>query len=232
VINQVGQPIGAFFGYQADGLFRDATRDVAAPRQAGRRRPGRIKFRDVNGDGQITLADRTVIGSPHPDFTGGLDGRCAAALGPGATLFGTFGNEIFDAQKEFYVFRNFSTNVRADRLANSWTPENPNAKYPRLDVNDTFSRSSAASTSRTARTSGCATCSSATPCRRRCALAPNGARVYLQGENLFTLTGYDGLDPALPPRRRDRAGRRHPRPVPRRRPGVVPEQPHVQPSAS
>ncbi len=56
-----------------------------------------------------------------------------------ATVFGTFGNEIFDVQKEFYVFRNFSTNVRRDLLTDSWTPTNPDAKYPRLDLNDNYS---------------------------------------------------------------------------------------------
>jgi hypothetical protein len=51
-------------------------------------------------------------------------------------------------QKEFYVFRNFSTNVRRDLLTDSWCdvgeegcvrPRDPNAKYPRLDVNDNVS---------------------------------------------------------------------------------------------
>ena len=52
-----------------------ATQDGAAP--------GRIKFSDVNGDGQVTLADRTIIGSPHPDFTAGLDlGLRTRQLGP------------------------------------------------------------------------------------------------------------------------------------------------------
>src|ERR1051325_8405791 len=124
-------------------------------------RPGRIKFKDLNGDGHITAADATIIGSPHPKFTGGLD----LSLRHGdwdvsATLFGTFGNKIFNAQKYWYVFRYFDTNVRSDLLANSvvldgicgQTPPvppdtvpgfacpgkvtNPNAKYPRLDVND------------------------------------------------------------------------------------------------
>ena len=48
---------------------------------------------------------------------------------------GRFGNQIFDVQKEFYVFRNFSTNVRKDLLTDSWTPETATtAKYPQLEV--------------------------------------------------------------------------------------------------
>lgn len=197
IINQIGHPIGSFYGLIADGFFRDAA-DVASHAEQGGAAPGRIKFRDVNGDGQITLADRTVIGSPHPDFTAGLDlGARRGNWDVSATLFGTFGNEIFDVQKEFYVFRQFSTNVRRDLLDNSWTPENPNSKYPRLDVTDTFS----------GELSSFYVEDGSYVRLRNVQLGYNppqsirwlsAARVYVQAENLFTITGYDGLDPALP----------------------------------
>ena len=140
VINQVGSPIGAFYGYIADGFFRDAA-DVAAHAKQDGAAPGRIKFRDINGDGKINLTDRTIIGSPHPKFTAGLDlGARHGNWDASATLFGSYGNKIFENQMEFYVFREFETNVKSDLLANSWTPTNLDAKYPRIDVNDTFSR--------------------------------------------------------------------------------------------
>jgi len=198
VINQLGQPIGAFYGYKADGFFRDAADVTAHARQDGAA-PGRLKWRDVNGDGQITLADRTIIGSPHPDFTGGLDvGFYRGSWDLTATVFGSFGNDIFENQKEFYVFREFSTNVRKDLLAKSWTPENQNAKYPRLDVNDNFSNA----------LSSYYVDDGSYVRLRSVQLGYNvptkyirflqATRVYVQGENLFTITGYDGLDPALP----------------------------------
>lgn len=198
VINKIGQPIGSFYGYVADGFFRDSADVRSWAKQAGAA-PGRIRFRDVNGDGQITLADRTIIGSPHPKFTGGLDGSYRRGRWDlGVTVFGTFGNKIFDAQKDFYVFRDFDTNVRKDLLQNSWRPDNQNAKYPRLDVNDTFSkqissyyvedgsyvRLRALQLGYTA---------------NRLRYVPAGTRVYVQAENLFTVTRYSGLDPALPP---------------------------------
>ncbi|MDQ3698039.1 MAG: SusC/RagA family TonB-linked outer membrane protein [Gemmatimonadota bacterium] len=198
VINQVGHPIGSFYGLVAEGFFRDAD-DVANHAQQDGAAPGRIKFRDVNGDGQVTLADRTIIGSPHPDFTAGLDlGARWRSWDVGATLFGTFGNDIFDAQKEYYVFRNFSTNVRDDMLTNSWTPEKPNAKYPRLDVNDNFSRvisSYYVEDGSYVRLRNLQIGYNIPPTFARWLTA---SRVYLQGENLFTITGYSGLDPALP----------------------------------
>jgi TonB-dependent starch-binding outer membrane protein SusC len=197
VINQIGEPIGSFYGYQADGMFRDQA-DVDAHAEQQGAAPGRIKFRDVNGDGAITLADRTVIGSPHPDFTAGLDGNMRfGRFDVAATLFGSFGNDIFDAQKDFYIFRDFSTNVRKDLLANSWRPDNLDAKYPRLDLNDTFSKQISSfyvEDGSYVRLRNLQFGYTLPPT----AAFLSGSRIYVQGENLFTITGYDGLDPALP----------------------------------
>ena len=198
IINQVGSPIGSFFGLQADGYFKDAADVAASPKQDGAA-PGRIKFVDTNGDGKITSADRVIIGSPHPNFTGGLDlGYHAGNWDLNGSVFGTFGNKIFDAQKDFYVFRDFSTNVRNDRLTESWTPDHMNAKYPKLDQNDTYSRA----------ISSYYVEDGSYVRMRNLQLGYNvpasmsrylsATRIYVQGENLFTFTGYSGLDPALP----------------------------------
>jgi TonB-dependent starch-binding outer membrane protein SusC len=198
IINQVGQPISSFFGYQANGYFRDAADVTASPKQDGAA-PGRIKFVDVNADGSITAADRTIIGSPHPKFTSSFElGWRRGNFDVSASVFGSFGNKIFDAQKDFYVFRDFSTNVRNDLLANSWTPTNQNAKYPIIDQSDTYSRAISSYY-----------VESGTYVRmRNVQVGWNvpasmfrwipATRVYLQAENLFTLTGYSGLDPSLP----------------------------------
>jgi TonB-dependent starch-binding outer membrane protein SusC len=217
IVNEVGAPIGSFYGLVADGYFPDAADTLHRPGPTGActRTPcqdgaaqGRIRFRDLNGDGRVTAADRTIIGSPHPDFTAGLD----LVLRRGAwdlslTLFGTFGNDIFDAQKDFYVFRDFDTNVRTDLLANSWcagtepwcvTPGDPNAKYPRIDLKDTFSKQISSyyvEDGSYIRLRSFQIGYTIPPTLVR--WMPAG-RIYLQAENLFTITGYDGLDPALP----------------------------------
>jgi hypothetical protein len=199
IINQVGHPVGSFYGYVADGMFRDAADVTAHATQAGAA-PGRIKFRDINGDDQITLADRTIIGDPHPDFTAGLDlGARRGNFDVSATFFGTFGNDIFENQKEFYVFREFNTNVRRDLFENSWTPQNPNARYPRLDKNDSYSW--AVSSYYVEDGSYIRLRSLQLGYNTPSALGrwfPAGSRVYLQADNLFTITDYPGLDPALP----------------------------------
>jgi TonB-dependent starch-binding outer membrane protein SusC len=203
VINMLGEPIGSFYGLVADGYYLDSL--DAAPYFSSGARAGRIKFRDINNDGLITAADRTIIGSPHPDFTGGLD----LALRRGAwefsaTLFGTFGNQIFNSQKYWYVFRYFDTNVRADLLENSVVLNaqgqvtNPGAKYPRIDGSDVFSRQFSSywvEDGSYVRLRTLQVGYNLPPALIRWIPA---ARVYLQAENLFTITGYSGLDPSLP----------------------------------
>ncbi len=195
----VGHPIGSFFGLAWDGIFMNQAEVDAHATQDGAA-PGRFRFRDVNGDGQVTLDDRTIIGDPHPDFTAGLDLELRwRAWDLSATIFGTFGNDIFDVQKNFYVFRDFSTNVRRDMLTRSAVVENgqvtnPDALYPRLDNNDVFSRDISSfyvedgSYVRLRNLQIGYTLPRWIP----------GLRVFVQAENLFTITGYSGLDPALP----------------------------------
>jgi hypothetical protein len=198
-INQVGAPIGAFYGYQMFGLFKDAADVAASPKQDGAKE-GRIKFADINGDGKVTSdLDRTIIGSPHPDYTSSLDlGFRRGNWDLSGTVFGTFGNEIFDRQKEFYIFRNFSTNVRKDLLENSWTPQNQNAKYPRLDNNDNSSHAISSFYIEDGSYVRMRNIQLGYNLPQSFAKWSSASRVYIQAENLFTITGYNGLDPALP----------------------------------
>ena len=198
LINQVGSPIGSFYGLKANGYFRDAA-DVAAHAKQDGAAPGRIKFVDSDSNGVITAADRVIIGNPHPDFTGGLDlGYRYGNWDLNGALFGTFGNDIFDAQKDFYVFRDFSTNVRNDRLENSWTPQNLNAKYPRLDQNDTYSKAISSYYVEDGSYVRMRNLQLGYNVPASMARWMTATRVYVQGENLFTWTRYTGLDPSLP----------------------------------
>jgi TonB-linked SusC/RagA family outer membrane protein len=196
VINQIGYPIGSFYALEQDGIFQSQAEVDAHPTQDGAA-VGRFRFVDTNGDGTVNAADKTIIGSPHPDFTGGLNFSASwKDLDFSAFLYGSVGNDIFNMTKEFQVFRLFSSNVRQELLTESWTPDNTGGEYPRLDQNDKYSM---------AYSSYYVEDGSYLRLRNLQIgyTVPKMAwfqsiRIYLQAQNLFTITGYSGLDPAMP----------------------------------
>ncbi|MCA1744495.1 MAG: SusC/RagA family TonB-linked outer membrane protein, partial [Bacteroidales bacterium] len=75
---QEGFPIGYFWGYETDGIFKSQAEVLAHTNSAGviiqpRAQPGDVKFIDRNDDGSLNDADKTEIGNPHPDFTFGIN---------------------------------------------------------------------------------------------------------------------------------------------------------------
>src|SRR5690606_29511053 len=94
---EVGQPLGFFYGYVMDGIFRDQDAVDAHGAQPGAE-PGDVRFKDINGDGRITADDRTKIGSPWPDYVGGLT-NTMSYKGFDLTVFLQYsiGNDIFNA---------------------------------------------------------------------------------------------------------------------------------------
>ena len=68
--NQVGRPLSSFFGYDVVGYFNSQAEVDAAPTQDGAA-VGRFRYRDIDGDGVITPEDRTYLGDPVPDYSGG-----------------------------------------------------------------------------------------------------------------------------------------------------------------
>jgi TonB-linked SusC/RagA family outer membrane protein len=195
-INELGYPIGSFYGMVQDGIFQNQGEVDAHPTQDGKA-VGRFRFKDTNEDGIVNAEDRDIIGNPHPDFTGGLSFNASwNNFDMSMFFFGSYGNDIFDVQKEFTVFRLFSTNVMQDRLTESWTPDNTDGIYPLLDQNDQFSS-----------TFSSFYVDDGSYLRMKNLqigyTVPKAGwfqniRIYLQGQNLFTLTGYHGTDPALP----------------------------------
>jgi hypothetical protein len=86
-------------------------------------------------------------------------------------------------------------------LANSWTPTNQNSKYPRLDVNDTYSYALSSfyvEDGSYVRMRNLQIGYTIPATTRWIGTSLSNTRVYLQADNLFTITGYDGLDPTLP----------------------------------
>lgn len=198
-INQLGGPIGVFYGWQTDGIFQSQAEVDAHAEQVGKA-VGQLRLSDLNGDGIINDGDLGNIGSPHPDFTLGMNlGVNFGDIDITTFWVGSVGNEIYNYNKLFEVFRFFNSNVREDLLENSWSPSNPDGEYPLINEDDIFSENSTdfyvedgsylrMRTLQVGYTLGSDILDK---------VGIGSARIYVQGQNLLTLTGYSGIDPAL-----------------------------------
>ena len=200
--DQVGSPIGEFYGYKVIGYFSSAADVTNSPTQADAA-PGRFKFADTNGDGKITDADRTNIGNPNANFTYGLN-LTASYKGFDALviLYGSYGNKDYNYIKYWTDFYSSLTgNKSNDLLFNSWSPTNLNPKTPIAEAVSNFSSDQQVN-------SWYVESGSYLKCRvaqvgytfsggQLKTLGVAKLHVYVQGNNLFTITKYTGLDPEL-----------------------------------
>lgn len=116
-----GRPIGQFWGFEEDGY--DET--------------GRIKFRDLDGDGTINNNDKTYIGDPNPNYIYGIN-SAMEFKGFALTIFiqGSQGNDIFNVSSiPSTLDFGQGMNMPKEVLYDHWSPENPNAKYPIISRN-------------------------------------------------------------------------------------------------
>jgi hypothetical protein len=93
----VGMPIGYFYGYIVEGIYQSYADKLGSPVNTEfSYGPGDLKYKDINGDGKINTADRTMIGNPTPDFTyGGSINIKYKNVDFGVDLGGVYGNEVF-----------------------------------------------------------------------------------------------------------------------------------------
>ncbi|HEY0730983.1 MAG TPA: TonB-dependent receptor, partial [Chitinophagaceae bacterium] len=93
----VGLPIGYFYGYIVEGIYQSYADKLKSPVNTDfSYGPGDFKYKDVNGDGVISAADRTIIGNPTPDFTyGGTVTVNYKGFDLGVDVGGVYGNEVY-----------------------------------------------------------------------------------------------------------------------------------------
>ncbi|WP_026953372.1 SusC/RagA family TonB-linked outer membrane protein [Algoriphagus mannitolivorans] len=200
--NAVGQPLSSFFGYNTLGLFRNQEDVNSHAIQAGKA-PGRFKFEDVNGDGEITPDDRVFLGSPVPDFTGGMNFTIGyKGFDLSAYFYTSLGNEIWNQSRWFTdFFQTFEGAAISERLKNAWTPENLNATIPVVERTANFSTSDVANSFYVEDGSYLRfqnlTLGYSAPASLLQKLKMERLRVFGSVNNLFTITGYEGLDPAV-----------------------------------
>jgi TonB-linked SusC/RagA family outer membrane protein len=138
-IVQVGQPLGNMYGYVSDGMYtpsdftwngskwvlNEGVVDASAILGATYLLPGAPKYKDINGDGKVTVADRKVIGNASPDFTGGFNfSGYFHGFDFSANFNFMIGNQVYNANKvEFTSSRKFSNRnlVNMMDVKNRWT---------------------------------------------------------------------------------------------------------------
>jgi TonB-linked SusC/RagA family outer membrane protein len=124
-----GCPIGTLFGYVEDGFYDNvaevrANKAYAALSDAeAQRHVGEIKYRDLDGDGQITEKDRTIIGNTNPDFTYSFSSNLSwKDFSLSFMLQGSQGNDILNYNLTDITMSNIG-NVTLDAYNHRWTPQ-------------------------------------------------------------------------------------------------------------
>ncbi|MDB4914787.1 MAG: TonB-dependent outer membrane protein SusC/RagA [Gemmatimonadetes bacterium] len=198
---QVGQPIGVFFGYQVDGIFRDSASLnawKAVTTAASTPGLGNSRFVDVNGDGKIDANDRTIIGDPTPKFSLGWQNSVSyKGFQLSALLDGTYGGKIFNLNLYRLEGASPSGNVLRDRFEDAWSPTNPNGKYAKIGAGIGFLGSDF--TSELIEDGSYSRLRTLTLAREIPQQWLRGmastARLYVTGQNLITWTKYSGFNP-------------------------------------
>jgi TonB-linked SusC/RagA family outer membrane protein len=220
-ITRVGDPIGMLYGYQVDGIYKSVEDVMNYTNDKGEKvlpygvaswealDPadfiGRYKMKDVDNSGAIGAGDRTIIGNPHPDFTGGLNiGLNYKNWDLSTYLYFSIGNDIFKMYEFYTHYGALQSNYSKARRDGSWHPvTNPNGKYPlwattaeegpeannephSMYIEDgSYLRMQTLSLGYTIPTN----------IIRKIGL--ERLRVYAQISNVFTITDYTGLDPEI-----------------------------------
>lgn len=131
-----GYPINAFWGYKTDGLYQSDAEAAAAPLFMRTAKAGDVRMVDVNKDGKITAEDMTYIGNSFPKYTyGGNIGLNYQSFTLNITMQGAakVGARLARALAEQGNYEGFTSAVYTN---NFWTPDNPNARFPRPTKQD------------------------------------------------------------------------------------------------
>ncbi|TWO33443.1 TonB-dependent receptor [Seonamhaeicola sediminis] len=201
-ITELGQTVGLFQGYETAGIFQNQTELNSHTSEDGtiiqpNAQIGDLRYVDQNGDGVLNDDDLTIIGNPFPDFYGGLNVNMQyKKFDMSMQWYGTFGNDVYNANLEYNRSSNQNLNVLAGTADVVWSPTNTGARFPRLtdadpngnyqNPSDLFIEDGSYLRLRNIQfgynfdVKGFSRC-----------------RLYVSGQNLITITNYTGFDPEV-----------------------------------
>ena len=195
-IVRVGEPLGNFYGYVWDGIFQDSV-EAAHSGQPGAR-PGAEKFRDLNGDGIVNSADRTILGNAQPRYLFGLTGVIGyKSLSVSYIVRGVLDFQVVNLNRLGMETPGGSTNMLRSVL-DYWTPTNHTNAMTGLGIGPDNSRMSSrwiedGSFVRLQNV----TVDWAVPPELTRRVGARQLRLYVSGQNLFTATRYSWYDPEV-----------------------------------
>ncbi|AVR44633.1 SusC/RagA family TonB-linked outer membrane protein [Christiangramia fulva] len=200
---QVGQPIGYFYGYKADGILQNQDEVDAYVTPDGNpyfadQRPGDVRFVDQNQDGLINEADKVYLGNPNPDFEAGLQLNLKyKGIYANTTLSGKFGMQVMQSYRSFsdQFTQNYTTAI-FDR----WHGEGTSNTLPRLSY--TSNRNTQFISDIFMHDADYVRINNLTlgydfGSRFADIAGITNLNLYVSVNNLYTFTGYDGMDPEV-----------------------------------
>jgi len=207
--SEVGQPIGMFYGFVTDDLFRtqEELDNGIIPAESTRNEAtgtwvGDVRFVDLNGDGVIDDNDRTFIGNPHPDFTYSITNNFRYGMFDlSIFLQGSYGNDIYNYTRTYIEGVNRFNANQAASVIDRFSASNPDGSLPRYSdgdkngnnrVSDRFIEDGSYLRIQSI-TFGC-TLPKDTFGKTKIF---DQIRVYTTIQNLYTFTDYSGYDPEV-----------------------------------
>jgi TonB-linked SusC/RagA family outer membrane protein len=199
---EVGHPIGYFSGMSYSGIWQNQAQ-IDAARNAGKAvldgaQPGDCIWDDWNGDGQISLSeDRHEIGDPHPDVTLGVSlGFEWKGLDFGVTGAGAFGQQVMQCYRTALLANPYGNYTVSD--FDRWHGEGTSNTMPRLAVGSTNEQWVSTRYMQDADYFKIQNITLGYDLAQLVKALPfSQFRIYVQAQNLYTFTGYTGVDPEI-----------------------------------
>ncbi|MDR0541003.1 MAG: TonB-dependent receptor [Dysgonamonadaceae bacterium] len=193
-----GKPMGFFYGYKTAGVWQNQQQiDEYRGAKSGKPEPGDLIWVDANGDGVIDANDKTMIGNPHPDLTLGFSFNVGyKGFDLNVTTYGAFGHQIMKCYRDFVTSpnHNYTTDV-----FERWHGEGTSNRMPRLAssssqnyswVSDIYVEDGDYLKIKNV--------SLGYDFKRLLPKLPiQQLKLYVTAQNLFTFTGYSGMDPEI-----------------------------------
>jgi TonB-linked SusC/RagA family outer membrane protein len=198
--SEIGKPFGYFYGYKSDGIFQNQKQIdeyTGAKLLGNNTQPGDVIWRDVDGNGVIDANDRTEIGNPHPDFTLGFSFNVNyKGIELNVNTYGAFGHQILKCYRDYVAspMANYTTEI-----FERWHGEGTSNRFPRVSssVSSNWNRISDiyVEDGDYFKIKNVSLGYDLKKALRNLPLTQ--LKIYVSAQNLFTITGYSGMDPEI-----------------------------------